>query len=120
MTDYLLIYEGGDSKWMETAAPEEMQGVMEQWGAWFKELEASGHLRNPGSALAPGGALLRSIGDDIQMDQALPEVKELIGGFSVIAADTLEEASEVAKGTPFLRNNPTGSVLVRPILEMGG
>ena len=76
MTDFLLIYKGGDSNWMETAAPEEIQGVMEQWGAWFKELEASGHLRNPGSALAPGGAVLRASGNNIQTDQALPEVKE--------------------------------------------
>lgn len=120
MSDFLLIYEGGDSKWMENAEPQEIQAVMEQWGGWFKELEASGHLRNPGSALAPGGAVLRPNGDDITTDQTLPEVKELIGGFSVIAADTLEQASEIAKGTPFLKNNPNGSVVVRPILQMDG
>ena len=51
MTDFLLLYEGGDSKWMENAAPEDIKGVMDQWGAWFKQLEASGHLRNPGAAL---------------------------------------------------------------------
>ena len=120
MTDFLLIYEGGDSTWMETATPEDIEGVMAQWGAWFQELEASGHLRNPGSALAPGGAVLRHNGDEIQTDQALPEVKELIGGFSVIGAESLDEASEVAKGCPFLTNNPTGTVLIRPILQMGG
>lgn len=118
MTDFLLIYQGGDPSWMESAKPEEVQGVMEQWGAWFKELETSGHLRNPGAALAPGGAVLRRNGGGIATDQALPEVKELIGGYSVIAAESLKEASEVAKGSPFLKNNPTGSVLVRPILQM--
>lgn len=120
MTDFLLLYEGGDSSWMETATPEEMQGVMEQWGAWFKELETSGHLRNPGAALAPGGAVLTPNGGTIDTDQALPEVKELIGGFSVIAADSIAEAAEIAKGTPFLNNNPDGTVLVRPILQMEG
>ena len=118
MTDFLLLYEGGDSSWMENAAPEEIKGVMDQWGAWFKELEASGHLRNPGAALAPGGAVLRTNGGDIETDQALPEVKELIGGLFVIAADSIEEASEVAKGSPFLRNNPNGTVLIRPVAQM--
>jgi hypothetical protein len=49
----------------------------------------------------------------------MAEVKELIGGYSVIAADSLEQAAELAKGCPFLRNNPAGSVLIRPILQMG-
>ena len=118
MTEYLLIYEGGDQSWMEKATPEDMEAVMAQWGAWFQELEASGHLRHPGNALAPGGALLTATDDGITTDQTLPEVKELIGGFSVIAASTAEEASEIAKGTPFLRNNPGGAVVVRPIMQM--
>jgi len=117
MTDFLLIYEGGEPTWSDRS-PEEIQAVMEQWGAWFKELEASGNLRNGGSALAPGGAILSRDGSRIKTDKALPEVKELIGGFSVIAAETLDEAVELAKGTPFLENNPNGSVLVRPILQM--
>lgn len=118
MADFLLIYEGGDKNWMNTATPEEIQEVMGQWGAWFEELEASGNLRNPGSALAPGGAVIRTNGDALETDQSLPEVKELIGGYSVIAAESLEEATELAKGTPFMQNNPTGTVLVRPILQM--
>lgn len=118
MHDYLLLYEGGDKSWMETATKEEMDGVMAQWGAWFQELEASGNLRNPGSALAPGGAVLAHNGGSIATDMTLPEVKELIGGFSVVAADSLESATEVAKGCPFLKNNPTGTILVRPVLQM--
>ena len=118
MADYLLLYEGGDKNWMTTATPEEIQEVMGQWGAWFEELEKSGNLRNPGSALAPGGALIRTEGESLATDQSLPEVKELIGGFSIVAADSIEEATEIAKGTPFLRNNPTGTVLVRPVLQM--
>lgn len=118
MNDYLLLYEGGDKSWMENATKEEVEGVMAQWGAWFQELEASGNLRNPGSALAPGGALLAHRGDSIATDTTLPEVKELIGGFSVIAAESLEAATEIAKRGPFLNNNPTGTVLVRPVMQM--
>jgi len=47
----------------------------------------------------------------------MPEVKELIGGFSLIQAETLEEATELAKGSPFLTNNADGVVHVRPVFE---
>lgn len=120
MSDFLLIYEGGDANWAENLTPEEVQAVMEQWGAWFERLETSGNLRSPGNALAPGGAVLTATDEGIETDRALPEVKELIGGFSVIAADSLDEAIEIARGGPFLANNPGGSVLVRPVLEMEG
>jgi hypothetical protein len=119
MSDFLLIYQGGDPKWMERYTPDQMQAAMAAWSEWFKQLEKSGHLRNPGAALARGGAVLTRNGKGIQTDTALPEVKELIGGYSVIAADSLEQAAELAKGSPFLQNNPEGSVLVRPILEQG-
>jgi hypothetical protein len=119
MADFLVIYQGGDSKWMENQTPEQMKATMEAWNNWFKELEKSGHLRNPGAALAPGGAVLRKNGKGIQTDTAAAEVKELIGGYSVIAANSLQEAADVAKGSPFLDNNPQGTVLVRPILQQG-
>ena len=61
MSDYLVMYEGGDKGWTKRS-PKEIQGAMEEWGAWFKELESKGVLRNPGSALAPGGAVITRTG----------------------------------------------------------
>jgi len=119
MKDYLLFYEGGDPNWRNRPA-DEQRAVMAQWGAWFKELETSGHLRNPGAPLDRGGIVVRSNGGRITTDRALPEVKELIGGFSIIAAESIEEAAELAKSGPFLKNNPGGSVVVRPVIQMQG
>ncbi len=120
MTDFLLLYQGGDPEWMEKAGPEEIQAHMQEWHVWFKELEASGNLRNPGAALAPGGAVLSQTGNGIETDTTMSEVKELVGGYSVIQAATLEEATVIAKGGPFLRHNPSGNILVRPVLAMDG
>lgn len=117
MKDFLLMYEGGSSTWMEGRTPAEIQAVMDEWGAWFKELETSGHLRNPGAALAPGGATLKRNGSAVHTDLSLPEVKELIGGFTIIAAESLEEAAELAKGAPFIRNEAGGTLVVRPIFQ---
>ena len=63
--------------------------------------------------------VLRANGREVQTDTAMAEVKELIGGYSIISAESLDQAAELAKGSPFLRNNPDGSVLVRPIMQMG-
>jgi hypothetical protein len=41
MSDYLVMYEGGDKGWMKRP-PKEFQKAMEEWGAWFKELESKG------------------------------------------------------------------------------
>ena len=116
MTEYLLVYEGGDRDWMKKPA-EVIQAVMEQWGAWFEELEAKGVLRNPGSALAPGGATVKRNGSGFVTDTTMAEVKELIGGFSIIQADSLEKAAKIAEGSPFLANNPGGRVRVQPVYE---
>lgn len=50
----------------------------------------------------------------------MSEVKELVGGYSVIQAETLDEATSLAKGGPFLRHNPGGNILVRPVFAMEG
>jgi hypothetical protein len=118
MTDFLLIFQNGDPAWMDKS-PDAIQKSMQAWGEWFKQLEASGNLRNPGAALGNGGAVLTRNGHGIHTDTSMSEVKELIGGFTVIEAKSLADATELAKGSPFLHNNPGGQVLVRPILQQG-
>lgn len=119
MAEYVLLYRSGDTGWAQRK-PQEIQDMMAQWNAWFKELELGGHLRNPGAALAPGGAVVRKNGGGFATDTTLSEVKELVGGYSVIQAGSLEEATRLAQGSPFLRNNPDGDILVRPVMEMDG
>ena len=118
MTDYLLLYQNGDPSWMDKG-PDELQRRLQAWGEWFKQLEASGHLRNPGAALGTGGAVLTKNGAGFHTDTSMSEVKELVGGYSVIQADSLADATKIAQGSPFLQNNPGGQVLVRPVLKMG-
>ena len=114
MNDFLLVYLGGDPEWSVKSTPEEMQAVMMQWGAWAQDMEAKGHLRSAGAGLRPGGSLVTNAGADVSTDAAMMELKELVGGFSLVRAKDLEQAKELATTTPFLKNNPQGTVLVRP------
>ena len=44
MNDFMLIYKGGDPKWMENTSKEEMAASMEKWGAWMGMLEQKQQL----------------------------------------------------------------------------
>lgn len=118
MNDFVLLYQGGDPTWTERS-PDEIEAAMAEWRRWFKDLEASGNLRSSGAALAPGGIVVRKNGISIVTDAPLAEVKELVGGYSVIRAESLEAAAEIAGGSPFLASNPEGRVLVRPVVPTG-
>jgi hypothetical protein len=118
MNDYLLIFQNGDPNWREGKSADEIQRAMAAWGDWFKRLETSGHLRNPGAALDHGGAVLTRNGKGFHTDTSMSEVKELIGGYSVIQAKSLDEATKLAEGAPFLQNNPKGRIVIRPVMQM--
>ncbi|MDB3906757.1 YciI family protein [Crocinitomicaceae bacterium] len=51
-------------------------------------------------------------------DGPYAEVKEIIGGFIVVTAENIDEATELAKGCPGLSNG--GKVEVRDIMVFDG
>jgi hypothetical protein len=85
---------------------------MEKWMAWFKELGAKGHLKNPGHPLQATGKVVNG-NKKVVMDGPFAETKDVVGGFTLIEARDLEEAAEISKGCPIL--DVGGSVEVRPI-----
>ena len=54
--------------------------------------------------------------NNIITDGPYTEIKELIGGYSLIKADSLDEAADIAKGCPILKVG--GNVEVREINNM--
>lgn len=86
MANFVLLYHGGSMP--ET--PEEGAKIMAAWTDWFGTL---------GASLVDGGnpaSKSRTIAKDgsVADDQAGPS------GYSVIKADSLDEAVELAKGCP--------------------
>jgi hypothetical protein len=111
MADYLYIYRGGQRDW----SAEEGQKIMEKWMAWFKDLTATGNLKDGGQPLEPEGKVVNGKGGTVT-DGPYAEAKDLVGGYTLIAADSLAHAAELAKGCPILERG--GAVEVRPIMNM--
>src|SRR5262249_3833789 len=82
MSEYAYLFRGRQA----SPTPEQRQKQMEKWMAWFKELGANGHLKDPGHPLEPTG---RVIGGDrnIVKDGPFAETKDVVGGYIVVEAE---------------------------------
>lgn len=110
MANFLFIYRGSnevDAK----MSPDEMQQIMQQWGNWIRQAMAGGWMTNPGDALTPEGKVVQAT--KVVTDGPFVESKEVVGGYSVVTADSLAAAAELAKGCPALAAG--GRVEVRPL-----
>jgi hypothetical protein len=111
VAEFLYLYRGGE----RGATPDESQQIMQRWMTWFKELTASGNLKDGGQPLEAEGKLVKSKNGPAT-DGPFAETKDLVGGYTLIEAPDLERAAELAKGCPILERQ--GSVEVRPVMKM--
>jgi hypothetical protein len=110
MTKFLFVYRNSSESYA-TMSPEVMQQMLEKWQKWITEGIRQGWMLDAGDGLKKEGRVVN--GKKVVSDGPFIEVKEVVGGFSIVQADTLDAAAEFAKGCPiFLRG---GSVEVRPL-----
>jgi hypothetical protein len=108
MAKFLFVYRGGDDA-LAKMAPEEIQKIMEKWGTWIREALQQGWMVDPGDALTQEGRVVNA--KMVVTDGPFVESKECIGGYSIVKADTIDAAAELAKGCPALLTG--GKVEVR-------
>lgn len=111
MKDFMLIFIGKSYGEMGLS-PEEMQGRFEKWGAWQQDMDAKGIVKG-GHALE---AEIRQIRGEQRTvtDIASAELKEIVGGYYIVSAKDLNEATEIAQGYPDY--DLGGNVEVREIM----
>ena len=102
MPKFVFAYHGGKPP----ESPEEGEKVMAAWGAWFETL---------GSAVVDGGAPVGvsktvSAGGVADGGGSNP-----LSGYSIVNADNIDAAVEMAKGCPILDG---GSVEVAEAMDM--
>jgi hypothetical protein len=85
-------------------------------GAWYEKFGATGKLEAGHQLQGPATAkTVRSTG---VTDGPYIETKEVLGGFSIIEADSIDEAADISKTWPGVDRGWI-TVEVRPVLEMG-
>jgi hypothetical protein len=110
MKDFLFVYRA-DYINQPTVSPEEMQAVTKLWMDWIGGIAAQNKLTSPGNRLTSGGKVVRP--KNVVTDGPYTEIKELIGGYSIVKTATIDEAVEIAKGCPIFMIG--GNVEVREI-----
>ena len=111
--EYLLLFRGSNN-WYKDLSPEELQQAMGKVKAWFDGLSEKGIIKG-GQPLGTEGRILSGKGGRTVSDGPFVESKETIGGYTIVLANSLDEATEIARGCPPLIFG--GSVEVRPIAE---
>jgi hypothetical protein len=111
MSEFTYIFRGRKT----SGSPEEMQQHFEKWIAWFKDLTAKGHIKDPGHPLEATGKVV-SGARKVVNDGPYAEAKDVVGGYIIVEANDLAHAAELSKGCPVL--DAGGSVEVRPVQQM--
>lgn len=113
MKEFMFIIRGGEDKY-SNASPEEMQRHMQDWQQWMGGLAKLEQLVG-GQPLMTEGKTLTERGEKIT-DRPFAEGKELVGGYLIIKADSLDHAATIAKDCPSFEYDC--SVEVREISPM--
>lgn len=113
MKDFLFIFRA-DYNAIPKGSPDEMQARTKRYMDWLGSIAAQNKLTDRGNRLVPSGKVVRA--DNIIADGPYTEIKESIAGYSIIKAESIEEAAELAKDCPILAFG--GNVEVREISVM--
>ncbi len=102
MPNYILAYHGGKMP----ESPEEGAKEMAKWNAWIGGLGDA--MVNPGTPLGKSKTVSSGgVSDDGGSNPLL--------GFSIVKADSMDAALEIAKGCPYLE---LGTIEVAEVMEM--
>lgn len=96
---YLLLFQGGRMP----EGDEETKQVMGAWESWMGRYHDK--ITDPGNPFTPAGKTITADGT-VKDGHSVSG----LGGYTVIKADSLDEAVEIAKGCPVLLGGATISV----------
>lgn len=97
MKEFMMIFVGADYSDLGLS-PEDLQNRMGKWFAWNDKMENAGILRG-GNALTP--QIRRVVGANRTVtDLTSAEVKEIVGGYYLVAAKDFDEVQEIAQDFP--------------------
>jgi len=115
MQDFMLIFRHPDGK--EVASPEQLQIWMKQTMDWIAGIAAQNKFVGGNGLPFDDARVVRS--GNVVTNGPFGEIKETIGGYIIVKAESVDEAVEFAKGCPVLQGEGN-SVEVRKIMNRDG
>ncbi|MFD0999984.1 YciI family protein [Ohtaekwangia kribbensis] len=112
MKDFLLLFRQPSFD-HSNISPKDMQVLTEKWKNWVGGIAAQGKLAGNGTRLSMEGKVLKAGG--VVTDGPFVEIRERLGSFLVVKAESLDEATTLAHGCPAIDAN--GSVEIRQIMS---
>ena len=113
MNEFVLIFRN-DFHPEANFSPDEMQAIMMKWQNWMGCIAAQNQLASVGNRLGAEGKTVGA--GKVVTNGPYAEIKEMLTGYIIVRANSIDEAAEIAKGCPALEVN--GSVEVRDIIPM--
>ena len=98
MDEFALIMRHEDG--MTTASPEQIEIWMKATMDWIGGIAAQGKYVSGTGLLFADAKVVNH--DKVVTNGPFGEIKETIGGFIIVKAESVEEAAEFAKGSPVL------------------
>ena len=113
MKEYMMLFRNEKMDGGPKPSDEQMKAVMQQWQKLIKGLAAQGSYSGT-NRLYPEGKTIKP--NSVIADGPFAEVKEIVGGYVIVKANSLDEAVEMAKACPNLLYG--GNVEVRPVMPI--
>ena len=113
-TSYMLIFRDTTPERYEGMSREELRENLDRWNGWIDELGAQGRMQQ-GHPLESQGRVVAARRGVRVIDGPFAEAKELVGGYFIVSAASLDEATELAEHCPLLQFGMT--VEVRPVAD---
>jgi hypothetical protein len=115
MDEFILIFRHEDGN--KVASPEQIQIWMKQTMDWIGTITEKNKFIGGNGLLFPDARVVRH--NNMVTNGPFGEIKETIGGYIMVKADSIEEAVEFAKGCPVLQGEGN-SIEVRKIAKRDG
>ncbi len=112
MAAFMFLFRGAPPR---NDSPEQLQQQVKKWMDWFDGLARSGAYKGQGAPLEQGGKVIHGARRAVS-DGPYAEAKDLVGGYAVVDAASLDAAIELARGCPIFERD--GAVEVRPVRPM--
>jgi len=111
MKEYMMLFR--NEKMDQVPSADQMKMVMQQWQSWITGIAEEGKYSGT-NRLLPEGKTIKP--NNVVTDGPYLEAKEMVGGYLIVKAGSLDEAMKMAASCPGLLYG--GNVEIRAVMRI--